>query len=301
MEQVVESLCHVTGDGVVNRALVFNSAPSTVEETVDGIEVTRVGTIGAAGSVPIAPGFPAALKRGRADAIVLHEPNPWALLSFTIARPRPSLAIWFHSEVVRPRLQYALFYHPIARAAYRQARRIVVSSPALAEHATALAAYRDRIRVIPFGIDPRPWTATQSVRARAAEIRGSAGDRPLLLFAGRMVPYKGIDVLLRALPQTTAAAVLVGRGPALARWKALADELGLADRITFAGDVAHDVSPGDVAALRAAIVTLAADPALRDRMGAAGRARVESEFSLARMREAVAALYRELLAESPRG
>ena len=359
MERIVETLCHVNGDSIVNAALVFNSTPRTMEETSEGVDVTRAGTIGTAGSVPISPTFPAALKRTRADAIVLHEPNPWALLSFTIARPRQPLAIWFHSEVVRPRLQYALFYHPVARAAYRQARLIVVSSRALAEHATALAPYRERIRVIPFGIDPEPWNATPAVCARAAEIRARAGDRPLVLFAGRMVPYKGVDVLLRALTQTPAAAILVGQGPALARWKALADALGLHNRVTFAGDVAHDelaalyhacdmfvlpsitraeafgyvqleamacarpvistqlasgvpwvnrnghtgitVPPADVAALRAAIATLAADPALRARMGSAGRARVVAEFSPATMRQAVAAFYRELLAERPRG
>ncbi|HET7189602.1 MAG TPA: glycosyltransferase, partial [Gemmatimonadaceae bacterium] len=240
MEQVVEALCHVNGDGVVNRALVFNAGPRTLSETVDGIAVTRVGTMATAGSVPIAPGFPAALRRARPDAIVLHEPNPWALLSFTIARPRAPLAIWFHSEVVRPRLQYALFYHPVARNPYRQARRIVVSSPALAEHATALAPYRDRITVIPFGIDPARWDATPAVGARAAAIRAGLGGRPLVLFAGRMVPYKGVDILLRALVDTTAAAIVVGRGPSLAGWKALARELKLDDRVTFAGEVPHD-------------------------------------------------------------
>jgi glycosyltransferase involved in cell wall biosynthesis len=240
MEHVVESLCHVTDDGMVNRALVFNSGRHTIHETVNGVDVTRVGTIGVAGSVPLAPGFPAALRRSQADAIVLHEPNPWALLSFTLARPRAPLAIWFHSEVVRPRLQYALFYHPIARAAYRQARRIVVSSPALAEHATALAPYKQRITVIPFGIDPGRWDATAAVRTRVAAIRAAIGDRPLVLFAGRMVPYKGVDVLLRALADTPAAAVFVGRGPSLHQWQTLAGTLGLDDRVRFAGEVPHD-------------------------------------------------------------
>ena len=353
MEQVVESLCHVNGNGVVSRALVVNAGRRTITETIDGVQVTRVGTIATAGSVPIAPGFAAELGGSRADAIVLHEPNPWALLSFTIARPRAPLAIWFHSEVVRPRLQYALFYHPIARSAYREARRIVVSSPALAEHAEALQPYRDRIVVIPFGIDASRWEPTAEIRERAAAIRGRFGDRPLVLFAGRMVPYKGVDVLLRALVDTPAAAVLVGRGPSLNRWQALAASLQLDSRVTFAGEVPHVelaalyhacdmfvlpsvtraeafgyvqleamacgkpvistrvpsgvpwvnrdgetgliVPPGDVHALRAAIATLAGDPDGRTRMGATGRSRVESEFSIARMRASVAALYHDLL------
>jgi rhamnosyl/mannosyltransferase len=359
MERVVEALCHVNGNGVISRALVVNNGRRTVRETVDGVDVTRVGTIATAGSVPIAPGLAAALGGSRADAIVLHEPNPWALLSFAIARPRAPLAIWFHSEVVRPRLQYALFYHPIARAAYRAARRIVVSSPALAEHAAVLKPYRDRIVVIPFGIDTSRWAPTPAIRARAAGIRGRFGDRPLVLFAGRMVPYKGVDVLLRALADTPAAAVLVGQGPSLDRWQALARGLQLDGRVTFAGEVPHaelaalyhacdmfvlpsvtraeafgyvqleamacgkpvintrvpsgvpwvnrdgesgiTVPPGDVSALRAAIAALADDDERRARLGAAARARVESEFSMATMRAAVSALYRGLLDEGAGG
>ncbi len=240
MEQVLESLCQTRVEGIESRALVFNSGRQTVHERVNGVKVTRVGTIGAAGSVPIAPAFVSALARARADAMILHEPNPWALLSFAIARPKVPLAVWFHSEVVRPRLQYALFYHPLARIVYEQARRIVVSSPLLAEHAAALAPYRDRIAVIPFGIDESRWEGTPSVRARAEAIRTDAGARPLILFAGRMVPYKGVDVLLRALAGTDAAAVLAGAGPSRAGWIALARELGIAERVRFAGEVPHD-------------------------------------------------------------
>src|SRR6185295_2838501 len=121
----------------------------------------------------------------------------------------------------------------------KHARRIVVSSPLLAEHASALAPYRDRITVIPFGIDVARWEATPEVAARAGALRDAAGGRPLILFAGRMVPYKGVDVLLRALAGVDAAAVLVGGGPFRETWTALARELGLSERVRFAGEVPH--------------------------------------------------------------
>jgi glycosyltransferase involved in cell wall biosynthesis len=355
MEQVLESLCRVAGPGIDNRVLVANTGRGTVREVVRGVPVTRVGTIGAAGSVPIAPGFVMELLRARADVIVLHEPNPWALLSIALVRPRAPLVVWFHSEVVRPRLQYALFYHPLARAVYKRARRIVVSSPALAGQASALAPYRDRIAVIPFGIDVSRWDATPAVVARAAEIRAGSAGRPLVLFAGRMVPYKGVDVLLRALAGLDAAAVLAGDGPSRDGWMALARELGIADRVRFAGQVPHEelaalyhacdvfvlpsvtraeafgyvqleamacakpvvstrvasgvpwvnrdgetgltVAPGDAEGLARSIAALTTDRDLRQRMGAAGRARVLSEFSMERMRTATTALYREVAAD----
>jgi rhamnosyl/mannosyltransferase len=343
MERVVETLCHVSRGFVDSQVLVANAGRETVVEEIGGVGVTRIGTIGAFGSVHVAPGFVSALRRAPADLIVLHEPNPWALLSYTIARPRAPLVIWYHSDVVRPPLQYALFYAPIARTAYRRARNFVVSSPALAAHAPALAPYQSRIRVIPFGIDPGPWRTGGEP---------STSRPPFLLFAGRHVAYKGLDVLLRALAPGRAHAVIAGDGPKRGEWQQLAGELGLGERVTFTGEVSDSqlralmqacaalvlpsvtqaeafgyvqleamaagkpvistdvpsgvswvnrdgctglvVRAGDAAALRDAIDRLMSDATLRDRLGAAGRARVEQEFTLERLRERLRAFYEEL-------
>ncbi len=181
MERVLQTLCLVSAGLVESQVLVTHTGREDLHEEVtigetDGlppatVDVTRVGTLARYGSVNVAPGFVAALRRSRADLIVLHEPNPWALLSYAIARPSAPLAIWYHSDVVRPALQYALFYAPLARFAYNRAERIVVSSPALAEQARALAPYRDRVSVIPFGINPN------DVVVDAGRSRSSRADR----------------------------------------------------------------------------------------------------------------------------
>src|SRR5213076_2011577 len=170
---VLETICRVSRGLVESHVLVTNAGRDTVEEELAGVHVTRVGTAAAAGSVHVAPGFIAALRRAEADLLILHEPNPWALLAWSIARPRIPLVIWYHSEVVRPALQYALFYAPLARFAYGRAQRIIVSSPPLAEHAAALRPYRERIRVIPFGIDPSAWTSDGGSTS-SADVRGLA-------------------------------------------------------------------------------------------------------------------------------
>lgn len=240
MERVLESLCEGAGHGIDARVIACHTARPTVREERHGVQVTRVGTLGSAGSVPIAPGLASELARAEGDLMVVHEPNPWALLSHALARPSMPVVVWFHSEVVRPRLQYALFYHPMARRVYDRAARIVVSSPLLAEHAEALRPYAGKIRVIPFGIDASRWEATPPLLERAAAIRAGAGPQPLLLFAGRMVPYKGVDVLLRAMAGLDVRAVLVGDGPLRARWEGLAREIGVAPRVRFAGEVPHE-------------------------------------------------------------
>jgi rhamnosyl/mannosyltransferase len=350
MERVVETLCRASAGLVESRVLVMNTDPQTVEERVDDVQVTRVGTVGAVGSVTIAPSFIAAMRRASADLMILHEPNPWALLSYALARPQVPLAIWYHSDVVRHPLQYKLFYAPLARTAYGRARRFVVSSPALGEHASALEPYRSRIRVIPFGIDPAEWAGDAAVRERAGVLARELG--PFVLFAGRHVPYKGVDVLLRALQGTSVKAVIAGDGPRRKDWASLATELRLDAQVRFTGDVPdaelralfhaasalvlpsvtraeafgyvqieamacgkpvvstdvpsgvswvnqHErtglvVPAGEVEPLRAAIVRLAADASLRQRLGDAGRERVEREFTLVRLRERLRAFYEEM-------
>ncbi|HET7221144.1 MAG TPA: glycosyltransferase [Vicinamibacterales bacterium] len=348
IERVVQSLCHVAKGRLDSRVLAFNTSAQTVKELVDGIPVTRVGTWGAAGSVSIAPSFFSHLRKPDADVIILHEPNPWALLSFAAVRPRIPLAIWFHSEVVRPKLQYDLFYAPIARPAYRDARRFVVSSPVLARQADALAPFRDRVAVVPFGIDVDRWMPDAMTEARADRIRRDAG-RPLVLFAGRHVAYKGLPVLIEAAAPLDVHVAIIGDGPMRAEWTALAGRRQGKATFTFHGEVSDDemrahlrasrmlvlpsvtraetfgfvqleamasgtpvistalptgvpwvnqsgvvVPPGDVQALRAAIAALTADEALAARLGADGRARARTAFSLAAMRDRIVQVCEEL-------
>jgi rhamnosyl/mannosyltransferase len=236
MERVVQSLCEVTRGRLENRVLAFNTERRSAAGEVDGVPVTRVGAWGSAGSVAIAPGFPACLSRVDADVMILHEPNPWALLSYAAVRPRLPLAVWYHSEVVRPALQYQLFYAPIAGPAYRAARRFIVSSPALAEHAAALRPFRERVTVIPFGIDVDDWRPTEEVRRRADVIRREAG-RPVVLFAGRHVPYKGVPVLIEAAAPLDLAVVVAGDGPMRSSWRELSRRQPGPATFSFPGEV----------------------------------------------------------------
>jgi glycosyltransferase involved in cell wall biosynthesis len=235
MERVVRSLCTSASGRLDSHVLAFNAAASTYAETVEGVPVTRVGTWGKAGSVPVSPGFISHLRRIDADMVVLHEPNPWALLSYALAAPRTPLAIWYHSDVVRPRLQYQLFYAPLARRVYDRATSFIVSSPVLASHAVALRPYRDRTQVIPFGIEQPPPRDRELVN-RAEAIRQRLAQ-PIVLFAGRLVAYKGVDVLINATADLPVTVVIVGDGPMRASWTALAERHTRPGRVVFTGEI----------------------------------------------------------------
>jgi glycosyltransferase involved in cell wall biosynthesis len=100
----------------------------------------------------------------------------------------------------------------------------------------------DRLmQVIPNGVDTRQF-APPSAEERAAR-RGEFGftaDDVVFVALGSLKPIKRIDLLLRAASfamkkNSQVRVLLVGDGPDRAMLEALANELGIAPRVTFAG------------------------------------------------------------------
>ena len=175
METALQTLCRGEQRAVQTHALVMNRARGTRHDVVDGVPVTRVASWVTIGAVAVAPALPLRLARADADLVVLHEPNPMALLAYFVARPRAPLIIWYHSEVVRPGWRYRLFYRPFLEFALRRVARIVVASPPMKD-VPALAAYRAKCVVIPYGLDPDRYQPTAAVRARADALRERAAQ-----------------------------------------------------------------------------------------------------------------------------
>ncbi len=95
----------------------------------------------------------------------------------------------------------------------------------------------ERIVTIPNGINLTRFTPA-NVRHRAS-MRASFGvpdDVPLLLFVGSQFRLKGLEFVIRALPQMeTKAILLVVGGDSAAQFKRLAEQLNVSDRVIFAG------------------------------------------------------------------
>lgn len=85
---------------------------------------------------------------------------------------------------------------------------------------------------------PKDFAITKE-QARAK--LGIPGDRKILLTVCRLMIWKGVDGILRALQGLPADCHLIvcGDGEELENWQRLAKELGVADRVTWAGNVPH--------------------------------------------------------------
>ena len=101
---------------------------------------------------------------------------------------------------------------------------------------------RTALEHLPPGVDAERFRPDASARAELRE-RYGLGERPVILCLSRLVPRKGQDMLIRALPTIRsridgAALVIVGGGPYLPTLRRLASSLDVADQVIFTEGVA---------------------------------------------------------------
>jgi D-inositol-3-phosphate glycosyltransferase len=119
-----------------------------------------------------------------------------------------------------------------------EADRLIVNTEDEARQLVSLHhADPDRIDVVHPGVDLTMFTPGDKRAARAA--LGLAADERMVAFVGRIQPLKAPDVLLRAAAKLPDLRVVIAGGPSGSGLASpgglirLADELGIADRVTF--------------------------------------------------------------------
>jgi phosphatidylinositol alpha-1,6-mannosyltransferase len=117
---------------------------------------------------------------------------------------------------------------------------------------------RAALEYLPPGVDTDLFRPDPAARARL-RARYRLGERPTVVCVSRLVPRKGQDMLIRALPAIRAqvpdaALLIVGSGPDRARLTELAATTGVAEHVVFTGGVpwselAAHYAVGDVFAM----------------------------------------------------
>jgi glycosyltransferase involved in cell wall biosynthesis len=210
-------------------------------DKLDGpVPVRLVTSAGNLLSMPIAPSYVFALRRAArtADVVVHHAPFPLNDLAVAGGFPEnTALVVHWHADIVgRPRLMRLL--DPLLRRSLERADRIVICDDALLRASQLLPGFAGKCVVIPYGTDVRYWEEPGAVRGFVDHLRR---QHPRLIVAlGRLVAYKGFDVLVRALVGLDATVVIIGDGPLGESLPALAHRLGVADRLLLVGRCERD-------------------------------------------------------------
>lgn len=120
--------------------------------------------------------------------------------------------------------------------------------------------YRGRLEVIPqFGVDPDLFRPRSDRRP----------ETPVIGYAGRLVPEKGVDVLLDAFARIKAPATLhiIGGGAERTRLEMRASNLGIRHRVVFRGSISADVMPEALAAFDLLVVPSRTRPNWKEQFG----------------------------------
>jgi starch synthase len=186
----------------------------------------------------IAPAMVRAILEKGADIIHAHSYGQFPTFAGSLASAldHSILIVTPHSDAGRPSWSKRQFDRVVPRLTLKAATRVIAVSEHEAACLLRMGVARDRIRVIPNGVDVEEFAGVGTRRDR----EGLVG-----LFVGRLDPdQKGLDVLIRAmamLPRSPPLRLrLVGEdwgGAELLRQ--LAQRLGVADRLSYIGKLSR--------------------------------------------------------------
>ena len=217
---------------------VANSARRHECSTMEGVYVRRVARIATIASMPVCPGLLAAIRCSPADLVHIHMPNPGAALAFLMSGHAGKLVITHHADTMGRRALRRLS-DPFVTRLMERASRIIVTSTRYLNSSSELLPFREKCRTVPLGINVQDTVCTDS--AAVQKVRQKFGDH-LILAVGRLVPYKGFDILIRAMKNVDARLLLVGDGPQYGALMRLAASEGVDRTISILRRV-EDISP----------------------------------------------------------
>jgi rhamnosyl/mannosyltransferase len=239
MESVVKALCEgqiETGHQV--DVLCFNDNNKSTYELYNGVGVHRMGILGVIAGQPIALGMYSKLKSivNDYDLIHVHSPNPLAeLLCLTIPKEIPIVST-HHSDIVRQKF-LTKYYYPLYEKFLMRVGKIHVPTENHIEYSACLPKFSSKCEIIPFGIRVEHLHKNDI----AEEIKSlKTKYEKYALFVGRLVGYKGIDVLIKAAKTNKYPVLIVGDGPLREKLEKMVFEYNLQDSVHILGKVLDD-------------------------------------------------------------
>jgi phosphatidylinositol alpha-1,6-mannosyltransferase len=202
------------------------------------------------------------------DTSVLHR--FWMTLAFAelALRERPRLlqfatiedadtAWWAHRLL---RLPYVIYAHgneilsaignrwDRPRQVLRSAARVIANSRYTADLVAQTGVDRTRIEVVHPGCDVERFQPRPVDQETRNAILGRHAGRRIVLTVGNLVERKGHDVAIRAMQRIAsrvpdACYLIAGDGPQRPALEAMVQELGIADRVLFAGRISDRQLP----------------------------------------------------------
>jgi glycosyltransferase involved in cell wall biosynthesis len=195
-------------------------------------------------------GLGSVLTRGAFDLVHVDE-EPYSLVTRQVGARAGALGIpwlFFAWQNIDKRLP--LPFRELRGRVFREAAGGIAGSEEAAS-VLRIRGFEGPLAVIPqMGVDPEVFRPDTSARRDAREEVGVPEGAFLAGYVGRLVPEKGVDLLVDAIPHVPGAhALIVGGGPRRRALERRASAAAAEARVHFAGDVPSLDVPRWIAAL----------------------------------------------------
>ncbi len=219
-------------------------------EQYEGIHIHRLRAIARPFNFPLLPSLLRALTRQRYDILHAHINSPMTvdITAFASQLTKIPLVVTYHADALISDIEantpfFRTWLDQIYRRACRRvasiAQQLIVTSPLYRNTSLFLQDFLHKTTVIPATVDPFFLKSRLSPH-QAKESFNFKPNTTLLLFVGRLVPYKDLHTLLHAFKQvhqknSQVHLALAGSGPLMPTLKTLSTQLGLSGAVHFLG------------------------------------------------------------------
>lgn len=212
----------------------------TIRERVNGIPVIRAASLGTYFSCPLSVQFIKQFRRmsRKADVIHIHMPFPLADFAMLLSGYKGKVALSWHSDIVKQKKLLAL-YKPLLKYLLNRADVIFTATEGHIDGSDFLYEYREKCRILPYGITVKDYLNIDRKPILTEKLTDK--DSVKVFFTGRLVYYKGVDVLLKAFSKVNNCELFIaGTGELENSLKAYAEKHNLADKVHFLGFLPDD-------------------------------------------------------------
>ena len=169
----------------------------TIQEKISGAKIIRSGSFGAYFSCPLSLSFIRNFRRlaEKSDIIHINTPFPLADLAVLLSGYKGRIVISWHSDVVKQK-KLLFFYKPIMMKFLKRADLILTATQGHIDSSPYISKFREKCRVIPYGINIREYLNIQRKPILTEKLIDKSAVK--VFFTGRLVYYKGVEILLKA-------------------------------------------------------------------------------------------------------
>lgn len=174
---------------------------------------------------------------GQYDVGLLHMPNPIGMLACNWFWRKPLVLLWHSDIVTYARIRGLLRGAELHLA--KSAAAVIAPTPAHVDGSYLADMLRPKSVIGPYPFSDSRLKNATGAHAAASLAQAFARGRKIILAVGRLVPYKGFDVLIKAARMLDSNAVIciAGRGPLLSQLQEQIVACQLQDTVLMLGRV----------------------------------------------------------------